>query len=312
MTAIGEGFKLDQRSKIRCVNTGIEEPEYAGIGATTGVQSYNRPGVGIANGTYAGGTIFTFQFWEDGHTKPLPAAINCQIMHLTCQLLSFIAIKSSFPKPEWTGLKSHEHPWCKRQTQGWVTIAAFLRLVASGGMQLAMILKVIMALNGCRLPNPMAVQSMGWHWVSLIEPLRQDVFLILFGIEENWLILGCDEANISGGSSNNSGMVTPFYKTGDSWTAQNSFVPPDNIPGDRFGTDLAITSNELLVSATGAAGASRKGLLLSLQWAVLGFSWQFFTTGCCSRRQIWKCSCHWQKQGLYFKPIQKCWWYKGW
>ena len=72
-----------------------------------------------------------------------------------------------------------------------------------------------------------------------------------FGIEENWLILGCDEANISGGSSNNSGMVTPFYKTGDSWTAQNSFVPPDNIPGDRFGTDLAITSNELLVSATG-------------------------------------------------------------
>lgn len=63
MSAVGDGYMVDQRSKVKCVNTGITEPEYFGVGAFAGTYTYNRPGVGIANGTYAGGTELVFQFY---------------------------------------------------------------------------------------------------------------------------------------------------------------------------------------------------------------------------------------------------------
>ena len=159
-----EGFKLDQRSKIRCQHrhrrTWIRRHRCNNRGT-----ELQQTRVGIANGTYAGGTILPFSFGKTD-IRSLPAAINCQIMHLTCQLLSFIAIKSSFPKP---GV-NRTNPMNTLDVNGKLRVgddSSLLRLVASGGMQLAMILKVIMALNGCRLPNPMAVKAwddIEWAW----------------------------------------------------------------------------------------------------------------------------------------------------
>ncbi len=63
MTAQGAGaFKSHQRSYIRCQNTATSEGTvYQGTGDTGGIQMYNRPGVDIANGPYAGGTILRFE-----------------------------------------------------------------------------------------------------------------------------------------------------------------------------------------------------------------------------------------------------------
>ncbi|MFN8319577.1 MAG: FG-GAP repeat protein [Saprospiraceae bacterium] len=272
MTAIGEGFKLDQRSKIRCVNTGIEEPEYAGIGATTGVQSYNRPGVGIANGTYAGGTIFTFQFWG---RRTYEASPGCNQLSNYASNLSITIVYSNQIIVSKAGV-NRTNPMNTLDVNGKLRVGDDSSLPTAGSIRWNAASHDFEGYNGTEWVSFTKSNGSAKYGMTLSEPDRTfetGCIFNSFGIEENWLILGCDEANISGGSSNNSGMVTPFYKTGDSWTAQNSFVPPDNIPGDRFGTDLAITSNELLVSATGAAGASGRVYYYhynGLFWALVG------------------------------------------
>lgn len=62
MTAQGGGWKSHQRSYIRCQNTASSEGTvYQGTGDVGGIQMYNRPGVNIANGPYAGGAILKFE-----------------------------------------------------------------------------------------------------------------------------------------------------------------------------------------------------------------------------------------------------------
>ncbi|MBK9736478.1 MAG: hypothetical protein IPO92_16575 [Saprospiraceae bacterium] len=60
MTALGGGWKVDQRSMIKFQNTGTEETEVVGIGDEPGTQSYART-ITTANGTYPGGTELVFQ-----------------------------------------------------------------------------------------------------------------------------------------------------------------------------------------------------------------------------------------------------------
>ncbi len=62
MTAQAGGFKSHQRSYIRCQNTLTSESTiYMGSGDVGGIQTYNRTGVGIANGSYPGNTILHFE-----------------------------------------------------------------------------------------------------------------------------------------------------------------------------------------------------------------------------------------------------------
>jgi len=61
MTATNPGWQSDQRSQVYCDNTSNLEGEvYQGVGNTSGTYDYSRLGVDIANGTYAGGTIISF------------------------------------------------------------------------------------------------------------------------------------------------------------------------------------------------------------------------------------------------------------
>ena len=71
MTALGNGFKEHQRSKIRCVNTAAEETEVAGVGAAPGIMSYDRF-LSIANGIYPGGTELTFEMWARRTLEDVP------------------------------------------------------------------------------------------------------------------------------------------------------------------------------------------------------------------------------------------------
>lgn len=62
MTALGSGKMEDQRSQVKCANTNITEPtSNNGRGTTTGTFVYNRTNISIANGTYAGGTVISFE-----------------------------------------------------------------------------------------------------------------------------------------------------------------------------------------------------------------------------------------------------------
>ena len=63
MTAASGAWMSEQRSKIYCQNTTTGEAIYtAGSGGSSaGTESYNRAGLAIANGTYAGGTNLTFE-----------------------------------------------------------------------------------------------------------------------------------------------------------------------------------------------------------------------------------------------------------
>ncbi|MBL0357266.1 MAG: hypothetical protein IPP72_10445 [Chitinophagaceae bacterium] len=62
MTALGSGKMEDQRSQVKCANTNITEPtSHNGRGTTTGTFVYNRTNISIANGTYAGGTVISFE-----------------------------------------------------------------------------------------------------------------------------------------------------------------------------------------------------------------------------------------------------------
>ncbi|MDX1479906.1 MAG: hypothetical protein R3301_19485, partial [Saprospiraceae bacterium] len=62
MTAATNGWMSDQRSKVRCVNSGVEESEQSGAGDTPGTMVYDRNAT-IANGTYIGGTVLEFEMW---------------------------------------------------------------------------------------------------------------------------------------------------------------------------------------------------------------------------------------------------------
>lgn len=62
MTALGDGWRSHQRSKIRCANSGMEETEVSGVGDEAGPYMYSRD-ISVANGIYAGGTTVTFEMW---------------------------------------------------------------------------------------------------------------------------------------------------------------------------------------------------------------------------------------------------------
>lgn len=59
MTALGGGFKSEQRSELWCTSPGglQEDSVYLGLGVSGGTQSYNRTGLEIANGVTGGGDI---------------------------------------------------------------------------------------------------------------------------------------------------------------------------------------------------------------------------------------------------------------
>lgn len=60
--AAGGGFMSEQRSRLFCQNTGLDEgTDFTGTGNTGGTQPYNRTGLTIANNQYAGGTDLIFE-----------------------------------------------------------------------------------------------------------------------------------------------------------------------------------------------------------------------------------------------------------
>jgi hypothetical protein len=61
MTAQGGGYMSEQRSKIYCQNTASAEGVYYAGTGVGGVQAYNRTGLTIANGVYAGSTNLVFE-----------------------------------------------------------------------------------------------------------------------------------------------------------------------------------------------------------------------------------------------------------
>lgn len=272
MTAVGEGFKLDQRSKIRCVNTGIEEPEYSGIGATTGVQSYNRPGVGIANGTYAGGTVFTFQFWG---RRTYEATPGCNQLSNYASNLTITIVYSNQIIVSKAGVNS-TNPMNTLDVNGKLRVGDDSSLPAAGSIRWNAANHDFEGYNGTEWVSFTKSNGKARYGMTLSEPDKTYVTYcaeISMGVEQNWVVIGCAAANILGGVSNNSGMVTPYYKTGDNWEQQNSFTPPDILPGDKFGVSIDIMGNELLVSATGAASNSGRVYYYhynGLFWALMG------------------------------------------
>lgn len=79
MTALGSGWKSDQRSQIHFQNTNTTEGAvYPGTGNTTGSQAYNRTGVDIANGIYPGNTdlIFEMRAWRTFGTNACNFTFN--------------------------------------------------------------------------------------------------------------------------------------------------------------------------------------------------------------------------------------------
>lgn len=60
--AAGGGYMSEQRSRLFCQNSGLDEgADFSGTGATGGTQSYNRTGLNIANAQYVGGTNLVFE-----------------------------------------------------------------------------------------------------------------------------------------------------------------------------------------------------------------------------------------------------------
>lgn len=65
MTALGGGWKSDQRSKIKLENNGsAESADALGLGNLPGLQTYSRS-IAIANGIYPGGTELNFQLFAN-------------------------------------------------------------------------------------------------------------------------------------------------------------------------------------------------------------------------------------------------------
>ena len=64
MTAQGGAWMSEQRSIMRCVNTGLAETQiYNGVGGNAGTMTYNRTGLNIANGA-AGAVQFELRAWR--------------------------------------------------------------------------------------------------------------------------------------------------------------------------------------------------------------------------------------------------------
>jgi len=81
MTAFDQNWMSDQRSRVRCMNTGVVEPTVAGVGSSNGTFVYQRDNVNIANGTYPGGTLLEFQMeayrtFDDGSSPDCGSEAN--------------------------------------------------------------------------------------------------------------------------------------------------------------------------------------------------------------------------------------------
>ena len=68
MLATGGAWMSEQNSQIHCQNSVLTEATvYSGTGNSAGTFNYSRTGINIANGTYPGGTVLTFEMrtWRD-------------------------------------------------------------------------------------------------------------------------------------------------------------------------------------------------------------------------------------------------------
>lgn len=272
MTAIGEGFKLDQRSKIRCVNTGIEEPEYSGIGATTGVQSYNRTGVGIANGIYPGGTVFTFQFWGRRTYESVP---GCNQSSNYASNLSITIVYGNQIVVSKAGV-NRTNPVNTLDVNGKLRLGDDSSTPTAGSIRWNAANHDFEGFDGNCWVSFTRSNTDAKFGKTLVEPDKMYFFECGFvnsSVDLNWLIISCAVGNIAGGTDDDSGYITPYYKSGQDWLPQSKIAPPDNMPGNFFGYDVAVSANELLVSAVGANSNSGKVYYYhynGLFWALMG------------------------------------------
>lgn len=257
ITALGNGWMVDQRSQIKCVNTNTTEATvFSGAGNSAGTFNYSRNGVTIANGTYAGGTRLDFEMhaWRvfEGTVPGCNTNIN-RVNNGTWNIKVYYSAQNVVPK---VGVNS-TNPVTTLDVSGKIKLADDVTAPQAGMIRWNSTSTDFEGYNGNRwlsLTNKDASGGWGSGFVANesqgeygVDADTSDAFGFSVGIDGNYAIIGAWLKDI--GTNFNQGRAFIFYRTGSVWNWQATLTASDGAAFDNFGNSVSIHGDYAIVGA---------------------------------------------------------------
>lgn len=249
MTATGGGTIGQQRSQVKCINTQITEPEASYILKSPGTWHYSRQNVNIANGTYAGGTVLTFEMhaWRTGGTPGCNTLVN-RVDNNTWTITLHFGPEIKLPK---TGIND-ANPLSTLDINGKIKMGDDLIAPQAGMMRWNSVSQDFEGYNGTQwLSLTYKGQYGGWgnaviqenqkvkSWNGVYDAQTDDRFGSVVGIAGSNAIIGKPGTN----------EVHFFKYLAENWVSNGFLTAPSGTGNGSFGQSVAITENYAIIGS---------------------------------------------------------------
>lgn len=255
ITALGGGQMAHQRSQVKCVNNNTTEATvYSGDGATPGSFAYNRTGVTIANGTYAGSTRLDFEMhaWRTVEVTPgCNTSVN-RVNATSWVITVYYSNQNITPK---VGVNT-SMPGQSLQVNGKIQLGDDLVAPVAGTIRWNNSSNDFEGFDGTQWLSLTKKDATG-GWGSGIatnenQGLTQavdtgDIFGYSVSISGDFAIVGAFGKDV--GANSNQGVAYIFSRNGNTWSLKATLTASDGAAGDEFGRSVSISGDYAIVGA---------------------------------------------------------------
>ncbi|HLF67620.1 MAG TPA: FG-GAP repeat protein, partial [Gammaproteobacteria bacterium] len=280
MTALGSGQMDHQRSQIKCVNNNTKEATvYSGVGAAAGTYNYNRTGVTIANGTYAGGTVLSFELhaWRTVEVSPgCHTAVN-MVNAGSWTITVFYGAVQTVGK---TGI-NNTNPVTVLDVNGKLKLSDDLTAPQAGMVRWNSSANDFEGYNGSVWVSFTNKGSDHGEWgnTSVTENQARtasdgtgdDVFGYSVCISGNYAIVGAYRKSV--GTNILQGKAYIFFRPNTAWVQQAMLTASDGAVDDFFGHSVSISGDYAIVGAYGKTVGANSGQGKAYIFNRSGTSW---------------------------------------
>lgn len=253
MTALNDGWMVDQRSRIYFENNNSAEAIVYGPFGGPGTANYSR-NLTLANGTYAGGTVLKFQMQA---YRALVNSIECgtdanKVDNNTWTITVHYSNEIVNPK---AGINTNT-PATALEVNGKISISDDTNAPQAGMIRWNASKSDFEGYDGLEWKSfTNKSTSGGWGSKNINENqgylssdgAEYDQFGESVSIDGDYAVISSPPKNVS--SYIGSGKVYIYKKTGYDWKEDTSFTIPDPARSDLFGFGISLDGSNLLVSA---------------------------------------------------------------
>lgn len=246
--------KSDQRSKIYCQNSAMEESDWAvGVGGV-GTQVYSRD-INIANGSYPGGTTLTFEM-RAVRTDEILAGCNNEVNRVDAGTWQIEVHYQEINTPISKVGVNEANPKATLDVNGKLKVSDDTEAPIAGAIRYNSATLDFEGFDGTQwksFTKSNGQSGGGWGKVNpnhenqrvvANDPLTSGYFGKSVAIDGDYTIIG------SYGANTNQGAAYIFIKDGDNnWVQQAKLTASDGQAGDVFGLSVSISGEYAVVGA---------------------------------------------------------------